>query len=70
MRRPPSSSCRCARPTTCGPPFDGFARSLRAFDFHDIVLTPPTTLIDTDTVVDLDGLEAHLLYVGPGPHPR
>jgi len=52
-----------------GPPFDGFARALRAFDFHDIVLTPPTTLIDTDTVVDLDGLEAHLLYVGPAHTP-
>jgi glyoxylase-like metal-dependent hydrolase (beta-lactamase superfamily II) len=52
-----------------GAPFDGFARSLRAFDFHDIVLTPPTTLIDTDTVVDLDGLEAHLLYVGPAHTP-
>jgi len=35
----------------------------------DIVLTPPTTLIDTDTVVDLDGLEAHLLYVGPAHTP-
>ena len=51
------------------PPFDGFARSLRAFDFHDIVLTPPTTLIETDTVLDLDGLEAHLLYVGPAHTP-
>ena len=39
--------------------------ALRDFDFHDIVLTPPTTLIDGDTVLDLDGFEAHLLYVGP-----
>ena len=33
------------------------------------MLTPPTTLIDGDTVVDLDGLEAHLLYVGPAHTP-
>ena len=51
------------------PPLDGFARSLRAFDFHDIVLTPPTTLLDGDTVLDLDGVEAHLLYVGPAHTP-
>jgi glyoxylase-like metal-dependent hydrolase (beta-lactamase superfamily II) len=51
------------------PPLDGFARSLRAFDFHDIVLTPPTTLIDDDTVIDLDGTPAHLLYVGPAHTP-
>ena len=69
-RRPaPSCSWRCARPTRCAPPLDGFARSLRAFDFHDIVLTPPTTLLDGDTVLDLDGVEAHLLYVGPAHTP-
>jgi cyclase len=52
-----------------GPPFDGFAEALRAFDFHGIELTPPTTLIDEDTVIDLDGVEAHLLYVGPAHTP-
>jgi cyclase len=51
------------------PPLDGFARSLRAFDFHDIVLTPPTTLIDGDTTIDLDGTSAQLLYVGPAHTP-
>jgi cyclase len=51
------------------PPLDGFARALRAFDFHDIVLTPPTTLLDGDTVLDLDGLEVQLLYVGPAHTP-
>jgi glyoxylase-like metal-dependent hydrolase (beta-lactamase superfamily II) len=51
------------------PAFAQLAESLRAFDFHDIVLTPPTTLIDADTVLDLDGTEAHLLYVGPAHTP-
>ena len=51
------------------PAFAQLAESLRAFDFHDIVLTPPTTLIDGDTVLDLDGTEAHLLYVGPAHTP-
>src|SRR3954447_3432159 len=51
------------------PAFAQLTESLRAFDFHDIVLTPPTTLIDTDTVLDLDGVEAHLLYVGPAHTP-
>jgi cyclase len=51
------------------PPFEGLARALRAFDFHDIVLTPPTTLIDGDTDLDLDGLLVRLLYVGPAHTP-
>ena len=51
------------------PAFAQLAESLRAFDFHDIVLTPPTTLIETDTVLDLDGIEAQLLYVGPAHTP-
>jgi glyoxylase-like metal-dependent hydrolase (beta-lactamase superfamily II) len=38
---------------------------LRRFDFSDIRLTPPTTLVDGDTVIDLEGLPVHLLYVGP-----
>ena len=49
--------------------FAYLVESLRAFDFHDIVLTPPTTLIDDDMVLDLDGTEAHLLYVGPAHTP-
>jgi glyoxylase-like metal-dependent hydrolase (beta-lactamase superfamily II) len=43
----------------------GFARGLRRFDFRDIRLTPPTTLIDGDTDLDLDGTSVRLLYVGP-----
>jgi len=51
------------------PAYQQLVADLRAFDFHGIELTPPTTLIDGDTVVDLDGLEAHLLYVGPAHTP-
>lgn len=51
------------------PALEGFARALSAFDFRGIELTPPTTLIDDDTVLDLDGLEARLLYVGPAHTP-
>ncbi len=43
--------------------------ALRDFDFHDIVLTPPTTLIEGDTQLDLDGLDVRLLYVGPAHTP-
>ena len=35
------------------------------FDFSDVVLTPPTTVIDHDTVIDLDGVRVDLLHVGP-----
>ena len=46
-------------------PMAGFAAALRRFDFAGITLTPPTTVIDDDTVLDVDGLEVHLLPVGP-----
>lgn len=42
-----------------------FARSIRRFDFEGIELTPPTTTIDGDSEIDLDGLLVQLLYVGP-----
>jgi len=51
------------------PAFTVLTEALRAFDFHDIVLTPPTTLFDGDTVLDLDGHPAHLLSVGPAHTP-
>lgn len=35
------------------------------YDFDGIELVMPTTLIDDRYVVDLDGLEVHLIYVGP-----
>jgi len=46
-------------------PRAGFARALAPFDFSGIELTPPTTLIDDRHTLDLDGLRAELLYVGP-----
>jgi glyoxylase-like metal-dependent hydrolase (beta-lactamase superfamily II) len=38
---------------------------LRDWDFADIELTPPTTLIDDRLDLDLDGIPVELLYVGP-----
>jgi glyoxylase-like metal-dependent hydrolase (beta-lactamase superfamily II) len=43
----------------------GFVRGLRRFDFEGIELTPPTTLIDGDTQLDLGETRVDLLYVGP-----
>jgi glyoxylase-like metal-dependent hydrolase (beta-lactamase superfamily II) len=51
------------------PSIGGLVRALRRFDFHDIVLTPPSTLIDADTTLDVDGLRVDLLYVGPAHTP-
>jgi len=51
------------------PAFEALAEAMRDFDFTGIELTPPTTLLDDDTVLDLDGLEARLLYVGPAHTP-
>src|SRR4051794_15762381 len=49
--------------------FRHFAEAIRAFDFTGITLTPPTTVIDGDTTLDLDGLRVDLLYVGPAHTP-
>ena len=43
----------------------GIAREWAPFDFSGIVLTPPTTVIDGDRTLDLDGVRVDLLYVGP-----
>ncbi|MCZ6783734.1 MAG: MBL fold metallo-hydrolase [Proteobacteria bacterium] len=42
-----------------------FADDLADFDFSGITLTPPTTLLDGDTELDLGGVSARILYVGP-----
>ena len=47
------------------PALAGFARALEAYDFSGIELTPPTTLIDERLTLDLGGVRADLLYVGP-----
>jgi glyoxylase-like metal-dependent hydrolase (beta-lactamase superfamily II) len=42
------------------------ARQLKEdYDFSGIELTLPTTLFDERHVLDLDGTEVHLIYVGP-----
>lgn len=35
------------------------------FDFSEVVLTPPTVVIDHDVTIDLDGVRVDLLHVGP-----
>ena len=41
-------------------------RQLRQdYDFDGIELTPPTTLFDERYVLDLDGIEVHVIHVGP-----
>jgi len=35
------------------------------FDFSEVVLTPPTVVIEIDTTFDLDGVRVDLLHVGP-----
>lgn len=47
------------------PALAAFATALEPFDFAGVELTPPTTLIDDRLHLDLDGIEAHLIYVGP-----
>ena len=43
-----------------------FGRQLRQdYDFDGIELTLPTTLFDDRHVLDLDGMEVHLIHVGP-----
>jgi glyoxylase-like metal-dependent hydrolase (beta-lactamase superfamily II) len=51
------------------PAFEALAEAMRDYDFTGIELTPPTTLIETDTDLDLDGLAIRLLYVGPAHTP-
>ena len=40
-------------------------REWAPFDFSEVVLTPPTNVIDGDTTLDLDGVRVDLLHVGP-----
>lgn len=41
------------------------AHALEPYDFSGIQLTPPTTLFDDQLALDLDGIRAELIYVGP-----
>ncbi len=47
------------------PALAALGRSLGRWDFSDITLTPPTTLVDERLDLDLDGTQVELLYVGP-----
>lgn len=52
-------------PAELPPGLRGFVSALSVWDFHDITLTPPTTLVDDEMELDLDGMHVRLEYVGP-----
>ena len=47
------------------PALAAFARRLADWDLAGIELRPPQTLVDERLTIDLDGIQAHLIYVGP-----
>jgi cyclase len=47
------------------PAMAALAKAFADWDFSGIELTPPTRLIDDRLMLDLDGIRAELLYVGP-----
>ena len=47
------------------PALASVARKLAEWDFTGVVPTPPTTIVDDRLELDLDGIPALLLYVGP-----
>lgn len=50
---------------TGDPALRAFAEALAPFDFEGVDLRPPTTVFDESLSLELDDLEARLLYVGP-----
>jgi cyclase len=54
-----------ADPETLPPHLQWLVASYRHFDFHGVVATPPTTIVDGDHTLDLDGTQVDLLFVGP-----
>jgi cyclase len=51
------------------PGLERFAKALSDFDFRGVEITPPTTLFDDAMTLDLGGIRADLLYVGPAHTP-
>jgi len=47
------------------PMLAAFARRLADWDFRGIELRPPTRLVEERLELDLDGIQARLIYVGP-----
>jgi glyoxylase-like metal-dependent hydrolase (beta-lactamase superfamily II) len=47
------------------PAMRDLAAKLVDWDFSGVELTPPTTLVDERMALDLDGIPAELVYVGP-----
>ena len=58
-------AAKSAAKSSPNPALAAFGRALEPYDFSGIELTPPTKLIDDHLTLDLDGLRAELLYVGP-----
>jgi cyclase len=52
-------------PPDAPPWLKGIAAALKDWDFTGVQLTPPTRLIDADTVVLAGEVKVHLLYTGP-----
>jgi len=47
------------------PAVASLARRLAGWDFSDVELVPPTTLVEDRMTLDLEGVRAELIYVGP-----
>ena len=56
---------RDAGGSAADPMTKAFAAALSEFDFRGVELTPPTTLIDDRLDLELDGVTARLIHVGP-----
>lgn len=71
MSRQNAAGLQALRNTTHSgnPALAGFARALADWDFEGIEITPPGTLIEERLELDLDGLAAHVIYVGPAHTP-
>lgn len=69
MPKSPPAVLEALRVAPLGPDARPGLRKLQSlmgeFDFSGITLTPPTTLIDDDTTLDVGGVRVDLLYVGP-----
>ncbi len=62
----PAAMLALSRQTAhANPAVASLARRLEEWDFEGIDLTPPTTLVEDRMVLDLDGVRAELIHVGP-----
>ena len=50
---------------SANPAVAALSKALAAWDFSGIELRPPTTVVDEELRLELDGIRVHLRYVGP-----